>query len=662
MPQSELKHIISLAAVAVLLLSSLWSVELSAQRVAITAGFQLTVTSAEERALKRAWKALNSGNKGQEAALATIAELERRPNANSLLLNEVQLLQSKFWLNDRPEAARTSYEAVIDWVKDYQSNIRISPGFRRRMFELGQLVYAVQSNNYAIARLWIEATEWLPNSEKKKAVNNIWTALQNTPYHLIVTKLAPNQDEEDPLVALQSTDFASAQQPPLIGVEESRPSADALVGLDPQTDDLADQGPLTESMRGWLELASEAYFALSADQQYQIWQNWIARWPDHLAAQSPPTSLKSLPKMLEKRLRQIAFLLPLSGDLASVGIAIQEGILTSHFKTSPLYRSRYSFFDTAGTQSLRSLYDQAIKEGAQMIVGPLEKEALAQLAKFAKHKVPILGLNYLPDGVRTRSSLVLYQFGLSATDEHRQIVSRALQEAGRRILIIRSGHEWSIKNATLLAGAWRDAGGEVVDEIKIESPQIAVTSMAAILGINLSNERAKKIRRFTSNNLKFQPRRRRDIDAIILVTEPEIAKAVKPALAYYFADTLPVYALNRAIPTDDFLHPDLSGVRYCDLPWRIHGHEFKALLEQFRPEAKGVAYNYYALGVDVAGLLTRLPHLDVDTAGILNGATGRIKMSQDRIIRREMAWAKIIEGRSLPLDDWIQTTPTGGKL
>lgn len=643
-----LKLIISLPALGAVLLCAFVSGELSAQQVATDAGFRLTVSSANERTLRRGWRALQVNE--EDTALAVIAELEAQTGANSLLLNEAKLLQSRFWLEDHPDQAKRSYQQVVAWVEAHKSSAKISAEFRRRLFEMGHLVYISTNDAYGTARLWIEATEWLPDFEQKQAVEIIWEALQNAPYHLITNELTPHQDEMSELDA--SGQLVS--EPSTVPAPDSSSLSDetnATSTLLPNRRLNQTKSPLSVSTQGWFELASAAYFYLSAGQLYQIWQDWQTKWPDHIASQHPPKQLKSLPKMLAKQPKRVAVFLPLSGKLASAGISIQEGIIASYFNTPPPYRFSYSFFDTAGRQSLRDLYNQAIKEGAKLIVGPLAKQALVEIAKFAKRTVPILGLNYLPGGVRRRVPAAMYQFGLAATDEQQQIISRVLREAGRRILIVRSSDDWGVKNATLLAAAWREAGGEVVSEVVIDRPQVAVTKMAGALGINLSNQRAGNVRKVFRNKLEFQARRRHDMDAIILVTEPEIARAVKPALAYYFADNLPVYAFGKSIPTDSLFHPDLSGVRYCDLPWRIYSHETKSLLEQFRPASKGISYSFYAFGVDIAGLLTRLSTWQIDDGEVLNGTTGRLQISEQRIIRREMVWAEIVDGISRPLDD-----------
>ncbi|HCA10650.1 MAG TPA: LppC family lipoprotein, partial [Marinobacter adhaerens] len=52
-------------------------------------------------------------------------------------------------------------------------------------------------------------------------------------------------------------------------------------------------------------------------------------------------------------------------------------------------------FDTAGT-SFSELYKQLSEQDIDLIVGPLEKEALAGLGSMNTLPVPALGLNYLP--------------------------------------------------------------------------------------------------------------------------------------------------------------------------------------------------------------------------------------------------------------------------
>ena len=60
--------------------------------------------------------------------------------------------------------------------------------------------------------------------------------------------------------------------------------------------------------------------------------------------------------------------------------------------------ARVRVYDTNGA-SIGSLYEQAGTDGAQLVIGPLDKQSVVDINLLPYRRVPVLALNYLPQGV-----------------------------------------------------------------------------------------------------------------------------------------------------------------------------------------------------------------------------------------------------------------------
>lgn len=116
--------------------------------------------------------------------------------------------------------------------------------------------------------------------------------------------------------------------------------------------------------------------------------------------------------------------------------------------------------------------------------------------------------------------------------------------------------------------------GEIADQVSFSGSGDHSKSITEALLITQSNERAETLKKHLSNTenvIKFEPRRRQDIDAIVLFALPTDGRQIIPTLAFHFAAQLPVYATHHIYqgPTDTSRDRDLEKVVFTDLPWLI---------------------------------------------------------------------------------------------
>ena len=415
--------------------------------------------------------------------------------------------------------------------------------------------------------------------------------------------------------------------------------------------------------QGWLELANLVRQpGVGIDEQGRIIRGWQNNWPGHPAAQVLPSDLKLIATLAESRPETIALALPLQGPLATAGKAIRDGFLAAYYldETADKSKTDIRIFDTSETP-FSELYGQLSSQDIDLIVGPMEKEALASLGTMTTLPVPALGLNYLPAG--TESPEGLYQFGLSAEDEARQIANRLAAEDLRQVLVLIPQGEWGDRVQAALLERMKVHNGVALDIERFfrEDNLRAVT--ADLLGITVSRDRAIQVERTIGMDVEFEPRRRQDADAIVMVAEPTIARQFKPLFAFYFGGDLPVY--SPSIVYEGTPSPgrdrDLNGVIFTDIPWVLGEEtELRRRATAHLPGTRGQPGRLFAMGADAWQLSKRLPLLrQVDSAS-LSGHTGVLTMTRQGSIHRDQLWAQFREGVPILLPERVPEQTDAG--
>ena len=399
--------------------------------------------------------------------------------------------------------------------------------------------------------------------------------------------------------------------------------------------------------QGWLELASVLRDSdLTIEQQGRSIRRWQSNWPGHPGAETLPDDLRLIASLADNRPEKIAMALPLGGPLASAGAAIRDGFFSAYFEDEDNDRSKVSIrvIDTSG-RPFEEIYQQLIEEEYDLIVGPLEKEALATLARMDNLPVSVLGLNYLPDGVKAPSGL--YQYGLSAEDEARQIAERMIDSDVEQILALIPMGEWGDRLERTLLDRLNKRGGIALDIQRYfrEDNLRAVT--ADLLGVTVSRNRAIDVERTAGIDVEFEPRRRQDADGILMVAEPTIARQFKPLFAFYFGGDLPVFSPSMIYEgsPDPSRDRDLNGVTFTDTPWILsNDNEFRESVRNAMPEIRGQLGRLFAMGADAWTLSTRLSLLRFMEDAFVDGQTGMLTMDDTGSVHREQLWARFQNG------------------
>ncbi|MBA2778772.1 penicillin-binding protein activator [Billgrantia kenyensis] len=384
---------------------------------------------------------------------------------------------------------------------------------------------------------------------------------------------------------------------------------------------------------GWLELAllvreSDA----DIERLLSNLETWRERNARHPAARNVPSELMALRDLRGREVRHIAVFLPESGSLSSVAESIRAGMQMHHMQSAERNGGlRLSFLD-ASHGDLEALYAEARDIGAQVVIGPLDKDQVTELENRDRVPLPTLALNY---GYGTSNqALGLFQYGLSAEDEARQVARRAREDGHRRSALLVPDNEWGTRVGRAFAEEWRRLDGTITNAVAYDPRGSATEST----------------RRALSGG---RP------DMLFLLALPSYARQVPPNLDYIDAADLPIYATSHLYEgrPQPLLDHDLDDVNFIDIPWQIpdaavggvEALPYLASFQELREDADPATFRLMAMGVDAYELARRLPQFQLLPESELFGATGLLVPARDGRIERRLPWARFERGVPRPI-------------
>lgn len=320
---------------------------------------------------------------------------------------------------------------------------------------------------------------------------------------------------------------------------------------------------------------------------------------------------------------EVAILLPQKGRLTQVAQTIRDGLLAAYYQDSQTRTDspRLRFYDSSDV-SAPALVAEAVANGADAIIGPLEREQVQALLNAGSPPVPLIALNRA-EGDQTN----LLQMALAPEDE---IATLALWM-----------HERGIRRPHLLflasdAGATRflqlfDAAWQAFD---LTRPPRHALDAAQKGGVAAS---VKMLKDAAGNSDGF------------FLASSSIASQVQPALTYY-NNTLPLFTLSAAWDpgADAATQQDMEGVAFCGLPWLLEGERpEQAALYAAQPRPAASHDRLYALGADAWSVLHSLAALQRGSALPLR--TGLLHLDEKGQLVRLPSCAEIRHGMATTL-------------
>ncbi|MFL9814649.1 penicillin-binding protein activator [Stutzerimonas sp. VN223-3] len=453
------------------------------------------------------------------------------------------------------------------------------------------------------------------------------------------TQLARAQAFEannQPLDAARERTFIA----PLLSGESAKQNHEAIWSLVSMLPADQLQPTADTDLSGWLTLAATIKQAGTLGQQQRAIDAWIQQNPNHPAARRLPDPLVKLRELADQPLSHVALLLPMEGPLASVARALRDGFLAAHLKAQR--DLKIELFDSSRLSSLDDFYRQASASGVELVIGPLDKDLVRQLADREQLPITTLALNYSDANQKVPPQL--FQFGLAAEDEAREVARRAWADGHRRAIALTPRGEWGNRVFEAFRQQWQEQGGTVVAAEPLAEPIELASQIADLLQVR------------SSPSPESKPTRRQDVDFLFLAATPQQAQQVKPTLIFQYAGDLPVYATSHLHAATDnrTQYLDLEGIRFTETPWLLDPQlPLRQEIERKWPQARGSLGRLYAMGADAYLLAPRLNQLLALPETRLEGLSGILSLTPEQRIERRLPWAEFHDGEVQPLRETL---------
>jgi outer membrane PBP1 activator LpoA protein len=385
---------------------------------------------------------------------------------------------------------------------------------------------------------------------------------------------------------------------------------------------------------GWLELGPVAA-ELDQDPAHAAaaLAAWRQRYPLHPANDSVLSAAKtSAPAAAITYPEQIALLLPLSGRSEAVGVAVRDGFLAAYFAAGVNLRPHLRIYDVAA-QPVASAYSEAVDDGAGVVVGPLTKEDVAEVAPLAAGRSPVLALNFLSDSATVGRNV--YQFALLPEDEARSVARRVVADGHLRGIAIIADGELGNRVGTAFADELSLLGGSLAETEHFESARADFSDIIR--------------RSLQVHSVKGEPSTHRaDVSFVFIAGNASAARLIVPQLKFHYAGDIPVYSTSDSFEPSQAANNDIDGLMFPDMPWMISADpaisQLRDTIHAAWPARTARRDRLYAFGFDAFRLAPLLTGKSTGQAPQLDGLTGRLWIDAHNRIRRELDWVQIKGG------------------
>ncbi|MCK5897881.1 MAG: penicillin-binding protein activator [Methylococcales bacterium] len=378
----------------------------------------------------------------------------------------------------------------------------------------------------------------------------------------------------------------------------------------------------SKSLKGWVALTDAITLNKgNLGSRLAVWRKAYPLHPvteDFLLTYEKQYQKKDLPA------QTIAVFLPKSGRYAEAAKVIKRGFKAAAniAKKKNANQPKIVYYDTEKGNIVK-LYRSVVKKGATLVIGPLNKDHVKNLAKGTKLTVPVLALNHV-DNLTAQN---LYQFGLSPIDDAEQVANKAFQDGYKNALMLLPKSKRGKRIGEYFARHWQGLGANTASMQTYNASKTNFSKTIAVV--------AKEVSKNT-------------VDVIFMNAYTKQGRSLNPQLRYKKGITdLPIYATSHIYQGTVSKKRDekLNGITFCDIPWVFDDVYSGALSKKSLQSLwKGLSPLYLRLlplGIDAYNLIGQLNVLKTAT---YPGATGRLTLAEDNRVKRELFCAQFVNG------------------
>jgi outer membrane PBP1 activator LpoA protein len=336
---------------------------------------------------------------------------------------------------------------------------------------------------------------------------------------------------------------------------------------------------------------------------------------------------------------RVALLLPETGRVAVAGAAVRDGFFTAYFHTPVTQEQRPSIkvYDTGGTaDGAITAYQEAVTDGASLVVGPLGRAAVGALFSQPSLSVPALALNHAMGNQPVPPGSA--EFALLPETEGAQLAAHMITSGLHAAIVFQGSDDTAARTFSAFKLEFESLGGQVANDIVLQPDAVDFADQikAALAGSG-------------------------DQTGIVALLRPLQARLLLPQLRLA-RSTLPVFATSMIYSGDEnaTADGDLDGVQFCDEPWLYDaqaGLPNHAILASQLSTADGPAARLFAFGMDAYALVPYLGWLRSHPGSYLAGATGQLSMDPFGRVQRTPIWVQFHDGIARPLAAGLDAQP-----
>lgn len=401
---------------------------------------------------------------------------------------------------------------------------------------------------------------------------------------------------------------------------------------------------------GWFELA---LISLN-NNQVDAYSNWQKAYPNHPATgMFTPDPAKTAPVVTtstdSSQIQKVAVFLPLSGKLAAPGNALRAGMEEANINA----HLTLHYYDE-NSMPAETLIAKAVQDGAQFIIGPLQKDKLDSVLK-TNPTIPVLALNKI-DSVNANAND--YFFSLAPDDEAAEIAKKMDQDGKNHPLILVPSNSLGERTVSGFNHYWNDTSKTKADVIRFRSGDELLSALRSKLGNgNSSGLQSGEV-------VSLAPSEQNDaIDGIYMLASSVEASMIKTSIDKILGSNpnRPSFYLgsksnNGGLRADVALA--LNGMQLGDMPWMLNqSPDLFTKAQTALPQANGDILRLYAMGYDAMNLVHSASQLRQSPEQTQSGLTGSLQITSDGIIQRQLYWTRYMSGQ-LVNSDGSAATPT----
>jgi uncharacterized protein len=334
---------------------------------------------------------------------------------------------------------------------------------------------------------------------------------------------------------------------------------------------------------------------------------------------------------------QVALLLPNSDGLVAASAAIREGFFTAYYQDADTHAPRAAIrvYDSGGNAaSAIKAYNQAVSDGAQLVVGPLTRAEVNGVLGQTALPVPVLALNHSDNKSLPAGNAA--EFALMPEDEGAQAADHMADRGIHNAYVVISGDDFAKRAAAAFKAEFAAKGGQIAGSAQITSGNV---NYGAAIGELNAGSAGTDAGIFISMRAE---------QARLLLPQLRVARISLPVFA-----TSHIYA-GSDNPTAD---RDLEGVEFCDAPWLFDAQtglpNYQDVASQL-PAARAGTAQLFAFGMDAWNLVPYIDWLRSHQGSYLPGASGQLAADTFGHINRVLNWMKFQDGVARPMNGTLQ--------